>query len=120
MEVRISCVGQDSAGGIESLSDWLHGERELAGRLRLTGPAPGQNELGVLADVLVVAVGSGGTLSVLAASLKAWLAQPHKPDIRVRVEGADGQTVEIDAKRTDVTSVVTLLRETLGSQAAEE
>lgn len=120
MEVRISCVGQDSAGGIESLSDWLHGERELAGRLRLTGPVPGQNELGALADVLVVAVGSGGTLSVLATSLKAWLAQPHKPDFRVRVEGADGLTVEIDAKRADVTSVLTLLRETLGSQPAEE
>jgi Effector Associated Constant Component 1 len=57
---------------------------------------------------------------VLATSLKAWLAQPHKPDFRLRVQGADGQTVEIDAKRTDVTSVFTLLRETLGRQAAEE
>jgi membrane-associated two-gene conflict system component 1 (EACC1) len=57
---------------------------------------------------------------VLATSLKAWLAQPHKPDFRLRVQGADGQTVEIDAKRTDVTSVITLLRETLGRQAAEE
>ena len=120
MEVRIACVGEDSANGIESMSDWLRGERELAGRLRLAGPAPGRNELGALADVLVVAVGSGGTLSVLATSLKAWLAQPRKPDFRVKVEGPDGQLVEIDAKHADVTSVLTLLRETLGNQAAEE
>jgi hypothetical protein len=119
VEVRISCVGEDSAAGIESLSDWLHGERELAGRLRLSGPVPGRNELGALADVLVVAVGSGGTLSVLATSLKAWLAQPHKPDFRVRVKGPDGRSVEIDAKRTDVASVLTLLREALGTAAAE-
>jgi Effector Associated Constant Component 1 len=120
VEVRISCVGSDPADGIESLSDWLHGERELSGRLRLAGPAPRENELGVLADVLVVAVGSGGTISVLAASLKAWLAQPHKPDFRIRVQGTDGQSVDIDAKRTDVTSVITLLREALDGQAAEE
>lgn len=120
MEVRISCVGNDPTDSIESLSDWLRGERELAGRLHLAGPVPGQNELGALADVLIVAVGSGGTLSVLATSLRAWLAQPHKPDFRIRVQGAGGQTVEIDAKRADADSVITLLRETLGSQAAGE
>jgi len=118
VEVRISCLGEDPADSIESLNDRLRGERELAGRLRLVGPAPGRNELGALADVLVVALGSGGTLSVLSGSLKAWLAQPYKPDIRVRVEGPDGQSVEIDAKRADVTSVITLLHETLGGQAA--
>ena len=41
MEVRISCVGNDPADSIESLSDWLRGERELAGRLHLAGPVPG-------------------------------------------------------------------------------
>ena len=86
MEVRISCVGGDRAAGVESLSDWLRGEPELAGRLRVAGPMPGEGELGSLADVLVVAVGSGGTLSVLVTSLKAWLAQPRRSDVRIRVQ----------------------------------
>jgi hypothetical protein len=115
VEVRISCVGGDRAVGAESLSDWFRGEPELAGRLRVTGPRPGEGELGALADVLVVAVGSSGALSVLATSLKAWLAQPRKSDVRIRVQRDDGQTVEIDASRVDGERVDALLRQALGS-----
>lgn len=120
MEVRISCVGDDRAADIESLSDWLRGEPELAGRLRVAGPTPGEGELGALADVLVVAVGSGGTLSALAASLKAWLAQPRKSDVRIRVQHDAGETVEIDAKRIDDERVDVLIRQALGGRLSEE
>jgi hypothetical protein len=113
VEVRISCVGGDRAGGVESLSDWFRGEPELAGRLRVAGPRPGEGELGALADVLVVAVGSGGALSVLATSLKAWLAQPRRSDVRILVQRDDGQTVEIDASRVDGERVDALLRQAL-------
>src|ERR1700727_2059922 len=72
VEILISLAGGDQVAGLESLGDWLRGEPELAGRVRVSGSAPREGELGALADVLVVAVGSGGTLSVLAASLKSW------------------------------------------------
>jgi Effector Associated Constant Component 1 len=120
VEVRISCVGGDRAVGIESLSDWLRGEPELAGRLRVAGPMPGEGELGALADVLVVAVGSGGTLSVLATSLKAWLAQPHGQHVRIRLRRDGGETVEIDANRIDAEQADALLRQALGVRASKE
>jgi hypothetical protein len=120
VEVRISCVGGDRAIGIESLGDWLRGEPELAGRLRVAGPMPGEGELGVLADVLVVAVGSGGTLSVLATSLKAWLARPHGQHVRIRVRRDGGETVEIDADRINAGQADALLRRALGGWASKE
>ena len=120
MEVRISCVGGDRAADVESLSDWLRGEPELAGRLRVAGPMPGEGELGALADVLVVAVGSGGALSVLATSLKAWLAQPRRSDVRIRVQRDGGETVEIDASRVDGERVDALIRQALGGRLPGE
>ena len=120
MEVRISCVGGDRAVGVESLSDWFRGEPELAGRLRVAGPMPGEGELGALADVLVVAVGSGGALSVLATSLKAWLAQPRRSDVRIRVQRDGGETVEIDANRIDGERVDALIRQALGGPLSGE
>lgn len=120
MEVRISCVGGDRAVGVESLSDWFRGEPEIARGLRVAGPIPGEGELGALADVLVVAVGSGGALSVLATSLKAWLAQPRRSDVRIRVQRDGGQTVEIDASRVDGERVDALLRQALGGPPSGE
>ena len=120
VEVRISCVGGDRAVGVDSLSDWLRGEPELARRLRVAGPMPGEGELGALADVLVIAVGSGGTLSVLAASLKAWLAQPRGSDVRIRVQHDGGETIEIDAKRIDGERADTLIRQALGGRVSGE
>jgi hypothetical protein len=81
---------------------------------------PGDGELGALADVLVVAVGSGGTLSVLATSLKAWLARPHGQHVRIRVRRDDGETVEIDADRIDAEQADSLLRQALGGRPSKE
>ena len=44
-------------------------------------------ELGALGDALVVAVGAGGVLPVLATSLYAWLSQPRRSDVRIRIQG---------------------------------
>jgi hypothetical protein len=120
VEVRISCVDGNRTSGVESLNDWLRGEPKLAGRLRLAGPMPGEGELGALADVLVIAVGSGGTLSVLAGSLKAWLALPRKSDVRIRVQRDGGETVEICASRISGERVDALVRQALGGPVSGE
>ncbi|QKW08373.1 hypothetical protein HUT18_20355 [Streptomyces sp. NA04227] len=103
----------EPADGLAELSDWFAHEPELRGRVTADDEPPRPGELGSLTSVLVVAVGSGGVLSVLAASLKAFLALPRRSDVRIKVEGRpDGRTVEIDAKR--VRDVEGLLREALG------
>jgi hypothetical protein len=107
----LSVEGADPVDGLAELSDWLAQEPELRGLIapKTTGPEPG--ELGALADVLVAAVGSGGAVSVLAASLKAFLAQPRRADVRIVLSTPDGLRVEVDAKR--VGDVEALVRETL-------
>jgi hypothetical protein len=77
--------------------------------------------MGALGDALVVAVGAQGTLSVLALSLKAWLSQPRRSDVRIRVENGDGRVVEIDAHNvlTGKDSTETLVDRILGSKSSE-
>jgi hypothetical protein len=120
VEVRISFVAGDREDGLESLSDWLRAEPELAGRISLTAAEPRPGELGAAVDALVAAVGSGGALSVLAMSLNAWLSQPRRSDVRIRVEGETGRVVEIDADRVDSDRVEALVRQALGRASEEQ
>ncbi|WP_189188832.1 effector-associated constant component EACC1 [Streptomyces albiflavescens] len=110
--VWLSVGCDDPVEGLAELSDWLGQEPELRGLISQSA-TPGAGELGSFPDALVVAVGSGGAVSVLAASLKAFLALPRRSDVRIKVGGTpDGRTVEIDAKR--VSDVEALVREALG------
>jgi Effector Associated Constant Component 1 len=120
MEARISLVGGNPAADLESLDDWLEGEPELAGRIRVSAPVPREEELGALAEVLVAAVSSGGLLSVLATSLHAWLSQPRGSDVRIRVQGDNGRAVEIDAERVNAQQAEDLLRQVLDFGRPEE
>jgi hypothetical protein len=98
VEVTVSLLSGDRAGQLESLDDWLRREPRLAGRVRLARPVPRGGELGALAEAVVVAIGSGGTVSVLAASLGGWLSQPRRAGVTLKVEGADGTVVEIGGR----------------------
>jgi hypothetical protein len=104
VEIRISVADGDLAD-LESLDDWLRGEPELAGRVRAVGPSPTRGHLGALTEVLSVALGSGGAITVLAASLKGWLLLPRRSDVRIKIHRPDGGTVEIDAKRVNAGNV---------------
>jgi Effector Associated Constant Component 1 len=112
MQARISLVEGDQAE-FESLHEWLAQERELAGQVTSAGASPQPGQLGALNEVLIVSAGSGGVLSVLAASLKAWISLPHRSDLRIKVQGADGRVVEIDAKRVSGDRIVTLVQQAL-------
>jgi hypothetical protein len=112
MSVLLSVEGDYPAEGFEELARWLGGEEELRGLLTQEPAVPGPGELGALSDVLVAAVGSGGALSALFASLKTFLSLPRASDVRIVLRTPDGRRVEVDAKR--IKDVDALVRETLG------
>lgn len=119
MQVRIWIEG-DYRPELESLNDWLRQEHQLAGRIMWVPRAPQEGELGSLSEALVVAVSSGGTVTVLAASLKAWITLPRHSDVRIKVQGADGRVVEIEADHVSGERVDDLVRQALGSGTLEE
>ncbi|MER7707766.1 hypothetical protein ABTX81_33340 [Kitasatospora sp. NPDC097605] len=96
----------------ESLTDWLRGEPGLRG-VALTGRRPGPGEMGAVLDTVSVAVGAGGGLSVLAASLRTWFAQPRRSDVRLKIRRPGGVTVELDARRVRAGDLETILRAAL-------
>jgi outer membrane biogenesis lipoprotein LolB len=120
MEFFVRLAGRDEIAWLESLEGWLRGEPGMAGRVRLAAAQPQSNEMGVAAQALVVAVGSGGALSVFAASLRGWLSQPRRSDIRVRVEVPGQRIVEIDGDRLRADEIESLLRHALGSGSPQE
>jgi hypothetical protein len=119
VHVRISVVGGDQAA-LESLNGWLRQERELAGRITVATATPRAGEMGALGEALVVAVGSGGTMSVLASSLKTWMALPRRSDVWIRVEGSDGHVVEVAADRVSGERVDDIVRQVLASAMDDE
>lgn len=118
MRIELSVrVGRDGEPGAEpaeelaELADWLAQDDELRGVVTPAPLVPVAGELGASTDVLVAAVGSGGAVSVLAASLKGFLAQPRRSDVTIVVTGADGRRVAIDAKRVRDLDVEALVRQ---------
>jgi hypothetical protein len=112
MDVRMSVSGIDPVDGMEQLAEWLREEPQLRGRVAPAPATPAPGELGALTDVLVAAVSSGGAVSVLAASLKAFLAQPRGSDLRITLECPDGRRVDLEAKR--ISDVERLVERVLG------
>lgn len=111
MDLDLSVDGDDAAEGLAELQDWLRQEPEFRGRVTAVGRPPQPGELGVVTDLLSVAASSGGALSVLAASLKAFFAQPRRADLKVTITAPDGRKIEVDAKR--VKDVDALLQQTI-------
>lgn len=100
--------------GVRSLSSWLSLDEALRGRVRPVRRPPAPDEMGTALDVLAVAVGSGGAVTVLAGALHAWLQQRRSTSVRVRVIGQDGSGIEIEAHNLpDVAQVEGLLRASL-------
>ena len=116
VESHISVDGPEPDESLEQLAEWLRGEPELAGRVRPQAPPPRDGEMGAAAELLVVSLGAGGALSVLAGSLRAWLSQPRRSGIKVTVHRPDGQRLEIDARHVTKESVEEILRQALRAE----
>lgn len=111
-EIRIS--QGDGITEFASLSEWLRGERTLAGAVRAVRWDPGETELGGAFELLVVVLGSGGAGATLAKSLVTWL-QTRRQSVRITVTTASG-SVSVDARQVKDGDVLPLLREVLGTR----
>jgi hypothetical protein len=72
MDAEIRIMG-DAGEELAALREWLQAEDELRGRVHAVHGAVGDTELGSVVELLTVALGAGGTGTVLASSLKTWL-----------------------------------------------
>lgn len=114
MEARIKVNGGDSVRETAGLYELLRGDRTLVGRVRAESPPPRDGELGGATDVLVVALGSGGTAVALTKVLVAWV-KSRRPDVSVTVTTGRG-SVKIDTTDLPADAVLPLLREVLHTE----
>jgi Effector Associated Constant Component 1 len=110
MDLTLAMRGGEPDGLID-LREWLLEDPELRGGISVARRAPRAGEMGALADVLIVAAGAGGAVTVLFESLKTWFAQPRRSDVEIEVRTPEGRTVVVDAKR--VAQPQELVREVL-------
>ncbi|MEU0840384.1 hypothetical protein ABZ370_13060 [Streptomyces sp. NPDC005962] len=108
VEAHIRTASANERKHLESLESWLRLDSNFQRKTRLSGTLA-EDDLGAAVELLAVAIGGGGVISVLATSLSAWLQQPRKSDITLKVTGPSGTTVEIDAKRATPQEVNELL-----------
>ncbi|MEC3981626.1 effector-associated constant component EACC1 [Amycolatopsis sp. H20-H5] len=95
MEARVSVT--EGGDELSSLLDWLRQEDELRGRVRPLSVTPELGHMGGAGDALTVALGGGGAITVLVASISVWLRN-RRSDVNVEVTIGD-RKVSLDVKR---------------------
>ncbi|MFI5779246.1 hypothetical protein [Nocardia sp. NPDC051570] len=96
MQLDITVNSDQPVDDLISLSQWLRRESELASGVAMTRRTPSEEELGGAWDLVTVSLGSGGTVSVLAASLSAWFR--NRPRTIIKIKRGE-ESLEIDTNR---------------------
>ena len=93
------------------LKDWLDDVPELRGRSAVEVGTTPVGHQGAVSDVLVVALGGGGVVTVLAGVLKSWIAarQPSRMTVVVR-DGKNEVRVEMDQTTQSAELAESILR----------
>ncbi|GAA0827958.1 hypothetical protein ACFQVD_36425 [Streptosporangium amethystogenes subsp. fukuiense] len=118
MDIAISVLGAPDIGAeIRSLYRWLQRDDDLPSTtVRLAPAPPAPDEMGVVSDVLFVALGAGGAGgagAVLARSLSVWI-QHRTSDLKLTIRGKEG-TVQLDGKRIkDPLAIIEALHKAAG------
>lgn len=80
-----------------TLYEWLRREDELRGRVGLERSPSRPGEMGDIANIITVAVGSGGLVSVFIGSLSTWLTH-RRQETTVKVTFSDGRSIEVSSR----------------------
>jgi len=99
MDVTISTTGPDFvAEELRSLFSWLAKDEEFRGRVRLMETMPASGTLGGWPEAVVVTLGQGGALTVLASAVISWIRH-RTSDVTCTLKRPDGTSVELMATR---------------------
>lgn len=113
-EIRVSGghdTTVDEIGELAALSQWLRGERGLAGVIREVRRPPAPGELGGVVEALAVALGAGGAAGTLARSLFGWL-RTRRPSLKVTVTRGD-RSIAVEASEVRDRDLLPLLLQVL-------
>jgi hypothetical protein len=111
VNVELAVSGASDVRNVGELHEWLRRERALAGLVRRVPQPIEDGQLGGVADVLIVALGSGGVGAVLAQSLLTWI-RSRRTDVSVTVSTEAG-VVKIDATNLAPADVLPVLERVL-------
>ncbi|WP_063036295.1 effector-associated constant component EACC1 [Nocardia grenadensis] len=98
------------------LLDWLYDDDGLRGRARLQENPVREGEMGVVTDVVTIALGSGATVGIataLARSLTTWLTH-RRSDVTITVTRAGGNSVKFNGKWVNATDVLRQIQDLAG------
>jgi hypothetical protein len=93
---------------LQCLQDWLAYDNDFRGRVEVERSALCPEQMGELAEVLIVTLGSGGAVTALANSVSVWLRQ-RRSGFSAVITQPDGTRVEITAEGPAADRVVEAL-----------
>lgn len=112
LDIRVEAQRADEE--LRSLYAWLRAEDDLRGMVSLVGGKPSPGQMGALAEVLAVTLGSGGAAAVLVRSVTVWLQQ-RRSDTSVEITTSETErTVKVTAQR--VADAEAIIRTVLDAQ----
>ena len=102
MKIEITTVvdAVTSERELLALRDWLMRESPRPGTVSMTAAQGEHGDMGAGVDVLEVALGSGGAISVLAGAVSTWI-QTRRQTVKMVLKRPDGVSLEIDASVKD-------------------
>ncbi|WP_018683317.1 effector-associated constant component EACC1 [Actinokineospora enzanensis] len=119
MDILVTPITADprDADALADIAAWLRLEDELRGRIDLRSAPPRPGEMGSLWEVLVVAAGAGGAVTVLVQSLFGWL-QSKRRDLSIRLT-IGGDELVLDAKQLNADPAAVLRLTTAAIEAMQ-
>jgi hypothetical protein len=117
VEIRTGIVGAaDLHAEVRSLRDWVKTEQDPeSSKVMAISPPVQIGHMRAALDVVTVAPGGGGAVSVLAGSSGVWL-RGRGTDIRCKISGPQGKIV-VAAKRTrDPAALIQSITKAVGEQ----
>jgi cysteine synthase len=108
VEYRLLIDGSDAGAAatqLGELADWLRHERELRGRVRMEHGEMAGDRMGGIPEALVVAVSTGGAVTVLARAAVEWVKHRTR-DLTLKVVRPSGESLEISVQRATASDVL--------------